>query len=234
MVSKESEKDINERRRRKKKSIILQDEQQEETRPHPQRRKDLIKTKQKQQDQREIYVWRRVLLHKLRWSKPAAKNKTKTQMEICKERFNIIQMMGVFRLDVPQAHTERHRPDRQRGKEMRKTQWKSRKAKGSREEKRETKRSVHKQVEQHLQERINLLTLSLSQNTKTSKPNNKKKKKEKTHKRTKKREIAFDSPPHLHTEKIFGNNKYKLQKTTKQNKTKTEKIVCCKLFCSYC
>jgi hypothetical protein len=83
MMSKESEKDINQRRRRKKKkkkSIISQDEQQQETRPHPQshpqRRKDLIKTKQKQQDQRETYVWRIVFLHKLRWSKPAAKNLT--------------------------------------------------------------------------------------------------------------------------------------------------------------
>jgi hypothetical protein len=78
MMSKESDKDINQRRRRKKKSIISQDEQLQETRPHPQthsqRRKDLIKTKQKQQDQRQIYVWRRVLLHKLRWSKPAAKS----------------------------------------------------------------------------------------------------------------------------------------------------------------
>jgi len=60
MMSKESEKDINQRRRKKKKkkSIISQDEQQQETRPHPQthpqRRKDLIKTKQKQQDQRDI------------------------------------------------------------------------------------------------------------------------------------------------------------------------------------
>jgi hypothetical protein len=107
---------------------------------------------------REIYVWRRVLLQKLRWSKPAAKSKTKkkknkTQMKICKERFN--KNDGCFCLAIPQTHTERHRPDRQRGKEMRKMQWKSRKARGSRE-KRET-RSVHEQVEQHLQERKNLI-----------------------------------------------------------------------------
>lgn len=165
MMSKESEKDINQRRRKKKKkkSIISQDEQQQETRPHPQthpqRRKDLIKTKQNNKT-REIYVWRRVLLQKLRWSKPAAKSKTKkknkTQMKTCKERFN--KNDGCFCLAIPQTHTERHRPDRQRGKEMRKMQWKSRKARGSRE-KRET-RSVHEQVEQHLQERKNLLQVS--------------------------------------------------------------------------
>lgn len=97
---------------------------------------------------REIYVWKRVLLHKLRWSKSAAKNKTRTQMEICKERYNTND--GCFCLGCStETHTERHKPDRQRGKEMRKMQWKSRKARGSRE-KRET-RSVHEQVEQHLQ-----------------------------------------------------------------------------------
>jgi len=54
--------------------------------------------------------------------------------------------------------------------------------------------------------------------------------KKKPHKRTKKREIAFDSPPPPTTEKIFGNNKYKLQKTTKQNKTKTEKMYVASYF----
>jgi hypothetical protein len=60
-------------------------------------------------------------------------------MEICKVGFNTND--GCFCLAVPQTDTHRKtqtRPDRQRGKEMRKTQWKSRKARGSKE-KRETK-----------------------------------------------------------------------------------------------
>ncbi len=123
-------------------------------------------------------------------------------------------MMGVcVWLSHRHTHRERHRPDRQRGKEMRKMQWKSRKARGSRE-KRET-RSVHEQVEQHLQERRNLLSKSLPK-PKTSKPNKKNPQEDKE-----KGDSLWLSP---HTEKNFGNNKYKLQKTTKQNKTKTEKM----------
>jgi hypothetical protein len=174
MMSKESEKDINQRRRRKKKSSISQDEQQQQTRPHlqthPQRRKDLIKTKQKQQRPERYMSGREFCYTNSDGQNRLPKNKTKTQMEICKER-DIIQMMGVFVWAVLQRHTERHRQDRQRGKEMRKMQWKSRKARGRRE-KRET-RSVHEQVEQHLQERRNLLSKSLPK-PKTSKPNKKK------------------------------------------------------------
>ncbi len=65
-----------------------------------------ISSKQRKNNKtREIYVWRRDLLDKLRWSKPAAKNKIKTRMEICKEGFNTND--GCLCLAVPQTHTQR-------------------------------------------------------------------------------------------------------------------------------
>jgi hypothetical protein len=139
---------------------------------------------------------------------------------------DLIHMMGVFCLAVPQKHT--HRDTDQTDREAKK--WE--RCNGSQGKQKEVGRR-EKQGRcisskwSNICKREETYSKSLPK-PKTSKPN----KKKKTHKRTKKREIAFDSPPS--TEKIFGNNKYKLQKTTKQNKTKTEKMLCCKLFCSCC
>lgn len=186
MMSKESEKDINQRRRRrKKKSSISQDEQQQQTRPHlqthPQRRKDLIKTKQKQQRPERYICLEESSATQTQMVKIGCQ-KTKQKHKWKSVKRDIIQMMGVFCLGCStETHTERHRPDRQRGKEMRKMQWKSRKARGSRE-KRET-RSVHEQVEQHLSAREKKLTysLSLSQNQKPPNPTTKEKRKKTKH-----------------------------------------------------
>lgn len=189
MMSKESEKDINQRRRRrKKKSSISQDEQQQQTRPHlqthPQRRKDLIKTKQKQQRPERYICLEESSATQTQMVKIGCQ-KTKQKHKWKSVKRDIIQMMGVFCLGCStETHTERHRPDRQRGKEMRKMQWKSKESKRKQREERNKvgawasgATSICKREETYL------LSKSLPK-PKTSKPNNnnnnKKKKKKPT------------------------------------------------------